>query len=130
MPHRRIRAHFKQTSKFERLRIIEKKRGRLTNRKIARHMGRSDAALEDVGKNGLSNTSLASHITRVLSVKHIWDMTARRLHFQGYVEDLTRVLDQFFGNKYHWSPPGCFITNSMTRCVAACIQVKGGSTPY
>ncbi|GFW24530.1 transposable element Tc1 transposase [Trichonephila clavipes] len=47
MPRRGIRVHYEQLSKFERGRIIGLKEGVWANRRIARHMGRSD-----VGKNG------------------------------------------------------------------------------
>ncbi|GFW93941.1 HTH_Tnp_Tc3_2 domain-containing protein [Trichonephila clavipes] len=44
--HRRgIRAHYEQLSEFERGRIIELKEVGWANRRIARHMGRSDAAI-------------------------------------------------------------------------------------
>ncbi|GFS93134.1 HTH_Tnp_Tc3_2 domain-containing protein [Trichonephila clavipes] len=43
-----IRAHYEQLSEFERGRIIELKE----NRRIARHMDRSDAAIKNAGKNG------------------------------------------------------------------------------
>ncbi|GFU48895.1 HTH_Tnp_Tc3_2 domain-containing protein [Trichonephila clavipes] len=44
MPHRRIRVHYEQLSEFERGRIIRLKETGSTNRKIACHMGRNDAA--------------------------------------------------------------------------------------
>ncbi|GFU63541.1 uncharacterized protein TNCV_1000921 [Trichonephila clavipes] len=45
MPHRGILAHYEQLSEFERGCIIELKEAGLVNQKIARHMGRSDAAI-------------------------------------------------------------------------------------
>ncbi|GFV23030.1 HTH_Tnp_Tc3_2 domain-containing protein [Trichonephila clavipes] len=45
MPHRRIRVHYEQLSEFERGRIIGLREGGWTNRRIAGHMGRSDAAI-------------------------------------------------------------------------------------
>ncbi|GFX65448.1 transposable element Tc1 transposase [Trichonephila clavipes] len=45
MPRRRIRAQYEQLSEFERDRIIELKEGGWTNRRITRHMNRSDAAI-------------------------------------------------------------------------------------
>ncbi|GFU76793.1 uncharacterized protein TNCV_4519501 [Trichonephila clavipes] len=45
IPRHRIRAHYEHLSEFERGRIIGLKRGGLANRRIARHMSRSDAAI-------------------------------------------------------------------------------------
>ncbi|GFW21573.1 HTH_Tnp_Tc3_2 domain-containing protein [Trichonephila clavipes] len=45
MPRRRIRAHYEQLSEFERGRIIGLKEEGWANRRIARHMGQSDAAI-------------------------------------------------------------------------------------
>ncbi|GFX17189.1 HTH_Tnp_Tc3_2 domain-containing protein [Trichonephila clavipes] len=45
MPQCRIRAHYEQLSEFERGRIIGLKEGGWANRRIARLMGRSDAAI-------------------------------------------------------------------------------------
>ncbi|GFW58867.1 uncharacterized protein TNCV_4047051 [Trichonephila clavipes] len=53
MPRRRIRDHYEQLSEFERRRIIERsivlplvlKEAGCVNRRIVRHMGRSDAAI-------------------------------------------------------------------------------------
>ncbi|GFT40434.1 hypothetical protein TNCV_1646361 [Trichonephila clavipes] len=45
MPRRRIRAHYEQLSEFERGRIIGLEEAGWANRRIARHMGRSDAAI-------------------------------------------------------------------------------------
>ncbi|GFW39114.1 HTH_Tnp_Tc3_2 domain-containing protein [Trichonephila clavipes] len=44
MPRLKIRAHYEQLSEFERGRIIEMKEAGWPNRRIVRHMGRSDAA--------------------------------------------------------------------------------------
>ncbi|GFY31722.1 HTH_Tnp_Tc3_2 domain-containing protein [Trichonephila clavipes] len=46
MPRRRIRAHYEQLSEFERGRIIGLKEGGWANRRIARHMGRNNAAIK------------------------------------------------------------------------------------
>ncbi|GFW47654.1 uncharacterized protein TNCV_2828471 [Trichonephila clavipes] len=45
MPRRRVRDHYEQLSEFERGRIIGLKEGGWTNRRINRHMGRSDVAI-------------------------------------------------------------------------------------
>ncbi|GFU18250.1 HTH_Tnp_Tc3_2 domain-containing protein [Trichonephila clavipes] len=45
MPLRGIRAHYEQLSEFERGRIIELKEAGWENRRIARYMGRGDAAI-------------------------------------------------------------------------------------
>ncbi|GFV91837.1 uncharacterized protein TNCV_2975091 [Trichonephila clavipes] len=45
MPRRRIRAHYEQLSEFERGRMTGLKEAGLGNRRIARHMGRSDVAI-------------------------------------------------------------------------------------
>ncbi|GFX13754.1 HTH_Tnp_Tc3_2 domain-containing protein [Trichonephila clavipes] len=45
MPHHRIRAHCQQLCEFERGRIIIMKEAGWINRRIARHMGRNDAAI-------------------------------------------------------------------------------------
>ncbi|PRD34645.1 UNVERIFIED_CONTAM: hypothetical protein NCL1_13946 [Trichonephila clavipes] len=45
MPRRRIRAHYEQMSEFERCRIIGLKKAGRANRRITRHMGRSDPAI-------------------------------------------------------------------------------------
>ncbi|GFT13100.1 hypothetical protein TNCV_431931 [Trichonephila clavipes] len=45
MPRRRIRAHYEKMSEFKRGRIIGLKGTELANRRITRHMGRSDAAI-------------------------------------------------------------------------------------
>ncbi|GFV14768.1 HTH_Tnp_Tc3_2 domain-containing protein [Trichonephila clavipes] len=45
MPHHRIRAHYEQQSEFESGRIIGLKKGGWANRRVARYMGRSNAAI-------------------------------------------------------------------------------------
>ncbi|GFS72690.1 uncharacterized protein TNCV_1420861 [Trichonephila clavipes] len=45
MPRRRIRAHYEQLSKLERGRIIGMREGGSANRRIAPHIGRSDAVI-------------------------------------------------------------------------------------
>ena len=52
MPRRRIRAHYEQLSEFAKGRIIGLKEAGWANRRIARHLGRSDGRSEDAGKNG------------------------------------------------------------------------------
>ncbi|GFX00239.1 hypothetical protein TNCV_297281 [Trichonephila clavipes] len=59
-----VQAHYEQLSDFEKGRIIELKEAEWANRRVARHMGRSDAAIR---RFCLSNTSLVSQIARALS---------------------------------------------------------------
>ncbi|GFT66423.1 hypothetical protein TNCV_3208631 [Trichonephila clavipes] len=47
-----IRAHCKQMSEFQRVRVIGLKEVGWTNRRIPRHMGRRIRPLKDAGKNG------------------------------------------------------------------------------
>ncbi|GFS77989.1 uncharacterized protein TNCV_2028511 [Trichonephila clavipes] len=46
IPGRGVRAHYEQLSEFERDRIIGLREGGWANRRIARHNGRSHAAIE------------------------------------------------------------------------------------
>ncbi|GFW56689.1 HTH_Tnp_Tc3_2 domain-containing protein [Trichonephila clavipes] len=55
MPRRRIRASYEQLSKFERDRVIGLKEEGCENRRIARHMGRSDAAIRRCWQKWLDN---------------------------------------------------------------------------
>ncbi|GFV32728.1 HTH_Tnp_Tc3_2 domain-containing protein [Trichonephila clavipes] len=61
MPHRRIRAHYKQLSEFERGRIIGLKEGGWTNRRIARHMGRRHAAIRRYWQEWVDNGKFQRH---------------------------------------------------------------------
>ncbi|GFW44373.1 transposable element Tc1 transposase [Trichonephila clavipes] len=61
-------------------------------------------------------------------IEHVWDMMGRRLHVPGNVDDLVRQMEQIWQEipqetirvLYHF----------MSCHVAACIQARGGSTPY
>ncbi|GFX03591.1 HTH_Tnp_Tc3_2 domain-containing protein [Trichonephila clavipes] len=55
MLRRRIRAHCEQLSEFERGRFIGMKETGWTNRRIARHMGRSDAAIRRCWQRWVDN---------------------------------------------------------------------------
>ncbi|GFY22856.1 transposable element Tcb1 transposase [Trichonephila clavipes] len=61
-------------------------------------------------------------------IEHVWDMMGRRLHQPGNVDDLARPLEQI------WlqipGRPSKYFYPSMSRRLAACIQARGGSTPY
>ncbi|GFW56873.1 transposable element Tc1 transposase [Trichonephila clavipes] len=61
-------------------------------------------------------------------IEHVWNMMGRRLHLPGNVDDLARQLEQIWQE----IPQETIrvIYHSMSRLMAACIQVKGGSTPY
>ncbi|GFV57930.1 hypothetical protein TNCV_3687671 [Trichonephila clavipes] len=52
MSHHKVRAHCGKLSEFEKGRIIGLYEAGWENWRIARHMDRRDAALEDAGKNG------------------------------------------------------------------------------
>lgn len=67
MLRRRIRAHYEQMSEFERGRFTSLKEAGWTNRAIARHLGRSDAAIDDVIKSG-STTAYISVRTTVVDL--------------------------------------------------------------
>ncbi|GFY01728.1 transposable element Tc1 transposase [Trichonephila clavipes] len=61
-------------------------------------------------------------------IEHVWDIMRRRLHLQGNIDDLARQLEQFW---QEISPETIRVLyHSMSRRVAACIQARGGSTPY
>ena len=55
MPRRRIRAHYEQMSEFERGRAIGLKEAGWTNRRIARHLCRSDAAIRRCWEEWVNN---------------------------------------------------------------------------
>nr|XP_042894539.1 uncharacterized protein LOC122268610 [Parasteatoda tepidariorum] len=55
MPRCRIRAHYEQLSEFGRGRIIELKEAGWTNRRTARHLSRSDAAIQRCWQGWLEN---------------------------------------------------------------------------
>ncbi|GFX84586.1 transposable element Tc1 transposase [Trichonephila clavipes] len=64
----------------------------------------------------------------VSPIEHVWDMMGRQLHLLGNVEDLGRQFEQIWQEV----PQQTFrvLYHSMSRRVAACIQARGGSTPY
>ncbi|GFW34140.1 transposable element Tcb1 transposase [Trichonephila clavipes] len=100
MHHHSIRAHYEQLSEFERDRIIELKEGSWANRRIARHMGRSDAASRRYQAKPHTTRVAMSCLTACQTlpwpaispdpspVEHVWDMMERRLHLPGNVDDL------------------------------------------
>ncbi|GFW75901.1 HTH_Tnp_Tc3_2 domain-containing protein [Trichonephila clavipes] len=55
MRRREIRAHYEQLPEFERGRIIELKEAGWSNRRIARHMGRSDATIRRYWQEWVEN---------------------------------------------------------------------------
>ena len=55
MPRCRIRAHYKQISEFDRGRIIGLKEAGWTNRRIARHLSRSDATIRRCWQGWIEN---------------------------------------------------------------------------
>ncbi|GFX44151.1 uncharacterized protein TNCV_4119471 [Trichonephila clavipes] len=55
VPHRGFRAHYEQLSEFKRGRNIEPKRAGWANRRIARHMGRSNAAISRCWQEWVEN---------------------------------------------------------------------------
>ncbi|GFW91970.1 HTH_Tnp_Tc3_2 domain-containing protein [Trichonephila clavipes] len=61
MPRRGIRAHYEQLSEFERGRIIELKEGGWANRRIARQMARSDAAIRRCWQEWVENNRFQRH---------------------------------------------------------------------
>ncbi|GFU02414.1 HTH_Tnp_Tc3_2 domain-containing protein [Trichonephila clavipes] len=61
MPRHRIRAYYEQLSKFKRDRIIELKEGGWANRKIAPHMGRSNAAIRRCWQEWVDNGRFQHH---------------------------------------------------------------------
>ncbi|GFS89389.1 HTH_Tnp_Tc3_2 domain-containing protein [Trichonephila clavipes] len=61
MPRRGIQSHYEQLSEFERGRIIELKEAGWANWRIARRMGRSDAAIRRYWQEWVENSSFQSH---------------------------------------------------------------------
>ncbi|GFW66653.1 HTH_Tnp_Tc3_2 domain-containing protein [Trichonephila clavipes] len=61
MPRRRIRAYYEQLSELERGRIIELKEASRANRRITRHMGRSDAAIRRCWQEWVENSRFKRH---------------------------------------------------------------------
>ncbi|GFW48810.1 HTH_Tnp_Tc3_2 domain-containing protein [Trichonephila clavipes] len=61
IPRLRIRAHYEQLSEFERGHIIELKEAGRANRRIARHMGRSDAAIRKCWQEWVENGRFQRH---------------------------------------------------------------------
>ncbi|GFX21115.1 HTH_Tnp_Tc3_2 domain-containing protein [Trichonephila clavipes] len=61
MPRRRIRAHYEKLSEFERGRIIGLKEGGWANRRITRHMGRSDAVIRRCWQEWVSSGRFQRH---------------------------------------------------------------------
>ncbi|GFU12938.1 transposable element Tc1 transposase [Trichonephila clavipes] len=61
-------------------------------------------------------------------IEHVWDMMGRRLHLPGNVDDPAWQLEKIWQE----IPQDTIrvLYHSMPRCVAACIQTRGGSTPY
>ncbi|GFS57609.1 HTH_Tnp_Tc3_2 domain-containing protein [Trichonephila clavipes] len=69
MPHRKLRAHYKQLSEFEKDDIIGLKEAGWANRRIAHHMGRSHAAIRRCWHvhHGHSKTADRAKFTLVLT---------------------------------------------------------------
>ncbi|GFT32412.1 HTH_Tnp_Tc3_2 domain-containing protein [Trichonephila clavipes] len=61
MLHRRIRAHYQQLSEFERGSIIGLREGCWANRRIAGHIGRSDAVIRRCWKKWVDNGIFQYH---------------------------------------------------------------------
>ncbi|GFX90360.1 HTH_Tnp_Tc3_2 domain-containing protein [Trichonephila clavipes] len=61
MPPRGFRAHYEQLSEIERSRIIGLEEGGWANRRIARHMGRSDAAIRTCWQEWVGKDRLQRH---------------------------------------------------------------------
>ncbi|GFY08414.1 transposable element Tc1 transposase [Trichonephila clavipes] len=61
-------------------------------------------------------------------VVHVWDIMGRRLHLPGNIDDLARQLEKVWQEIPQETVSVLYY--SMPRRVAACIQAKGGSTPY
>ncbi|GFV52271.1 HTH_Tnp_Tc3_2 domain-containing protein [Trichonephila clavipes] len=61
MPHFRIGAHYEQLSEFERGRIIGLKEGSWANRRIARQMGRGNAAIRRCWQEWVNNGRFQHH---------------------------------------------------------------------
>ncbi|GFT30311.1 transposable element Tc1 transposase [Trichonephila clavipes] len=61
-------------------------------------------------------------------IEHIWDMRGRRLHLPRNVDNLARQLKQIWQEIPQETIRVLY--HSMSRRVAACIQARGGSSPY
>ncbi|GFV33978.1 HTH_Tnp_Tc3_2 domain-containing protein [Trichonephila clavipes] len=61
LPRPGIRAHYDQLSEFERGLIIELKESGWANRRTARHMGRSDAAIRRCWQEWVENDRFQRH---------------------------------------------------------------------
>ncbi|GFX56189.1 HTH_Tnp_Tc3_2 domain-containing protein [Trichonephila clavipes] len=61
MPRRSFRAYYEQLSEFHRGLINEQKEGGWANRRIARHMGRSDAAIRRCWQERMDNDRFQRH---------------------------------------------------------------------
>ncbi|GFW21203.1 HTH_Tnp_Tc3_2 domain-containing protein [Trichonephila clavipes] len=61
MLYRGIRFHYEHLSEFERRRIIELKEAGWANRRITRHMGRSDAAIRRCWQEWVENDRFQRH---------------------------------------------------------------------
>ena len=61
-------------------------------------------------------------------IEHVWDMMGRRSHLARNVDDLIRQLERIWQEISQETIRELY--RSMPRRVAACIQVRGGSTPY
>ncbi|GFX10449.1 transposable element Tc1 transposase [Trichonephila clavipes] len=61
-------------------------------------------------------------------IEHVRDMMGKQLHPPGNVDDLTRQLEHIWQE----IPQGTIrvLYHSISRRLAACIQARGGSTPY
>ncbi|GFX38379.1 transposable element Tc1 transposase [Trichonephila clavipes] len=61
-------------------------------------------------------------------IEHVWDMMGRRLYLPGNVDGLARQLEQIWPEIPQRTIKVLY--HSVSRRVAACIQARGGSTPY
>ncbi|GFX68046.1 HTH_Tnp_Tc3_2 domain-containing protein [Trichonephila clavipes] len=138
MPRRRIRAHYKQLSEFERGCIIGLKEAGWANRKNTRHMGRSDAAIRRCWQEWVDNlpwTYFQQHNTRPHTARvtmncltacqtFFLDQPDCQISIQSSMPEICREGDcvyrgmfifwpdnwSKFGNKYRRRPSGCLIT--------------------
>ncbi|GFU78916.1 putative transposable element [Trichonephila clavipes] len=67
MPRHRIRTHYEQLSEFERGHIIGLKKAGWANRRIARHMGRSDGHRTSGGR---IDCQIRCHSTQLIFINH------------------------------------------------------------
>ncbi|GFV59867.1 HTH_Tnp_Tc3_2 domain-containing protein [Trichonephila clavipes] len=61
MPRRRIRAHYEQLSEFERGRMVRLKEAGWANRRIFRHIGRSDVSIRRCWQEWVDNGRFQRH---------------------------------------------------------------------